>query len=62
MRGLNLALSICMELSFGEVVESWVDIVGGKVLCVADGAKLFFVINVSSWCLFLLALKNLLSH
>jgi hypothetical protein len=38
-----------MGLSFGEVVEGWVDNVGGKFLCVAGGVKLFCVIVVGSW-------------
>ncbi len=48
MRGLNLILSICMGSSFNEVVEGWVAIVGEKLLCVANGAKLFCVVNVGS--------------
>jgi len=28
-----------MGSSFGEVVEGWVGIVGGKFLCVVDSAK-----------------------
>lgn len=40
MKGLNLVLSICMGLSFGEVVESWVDIIGEKLFCVVGGAEL----------------------
>ncbi len=60
--GLNLILSICMGSSFGEVVENWADIIGGKFLCVASGAKLFCVINVGSWCLSHRCSKSLLSH
>jgi len=30
-----------MRSSFGEVVEGWVSVVGGKLLCVVD---------VGSWC------------
>jgi hypothetical protein len=33
-----------MRSSFGEVVEGWVSVVGGKLLCVVGGAKLFCVI------------------
>jgi hypothetical protein len=40
-----------MGLSFGEVVERWVGIIGEKILCIVDGAKLLFVIDVGSWCL-----------
>jgi hypothetical protein len=47
-----------MELSFGEVIEGW--IVGGKFLCVANGAKLFCVVIVGSRRLF--CSKSLLSH
>jgi len=50
VRGLNLALSIFVGLSFGKVVESWVGVVGGKFFCVVDGAKFPCVINVNSWC------------
>jgi hypothetical protein len=32
---LNLVLSICMGSAFGEVVEGWVGIVGGKFVCIA---------------------------
>jgi hypothetical protein len=53
MKGLNLVLSICMGLSFGEVVESWADI---------TRAKLFFVVDVGSWRLFCQCSKSLLSH
>ncbi len=52
MKGLNLVLSICMGLSFGEVVESWVDIIGEKLFCVVGGANFFFVVDVGSWRLF----------
>jgi len=62
VKGLNIVLSICMGSSFGEVVKSWADIIGGKLLYVADGAKLFFVINVDSWHLSCRHLKSLLSH
>jgi len=48
MKGLNLVSSICKRLSFGEVVEGWADIVGGKLFCVVNGAKFFCVINVGS--------------
>jgi hypothetical protein len=37
-----------MGLPFGEVVESLARIVGGKFLCVVDGAKLFCVVNDGS--------------
>jgi hypothetical protein len=43
VKGLNLIVSICMGSSFGEVVEDWAGIVGGKLLCVVSGG---------SWCLF----------
>jgi hypothetical protein len=39
VKGLNFILSICMGLSFGKVVESWVDIVGGKFHCVVGGGS-----------------------
>jgi hypothetical protein len=48
MRGLNLVLLIYIRLSFGEVVKGWVDIVRGKLFCVANGAKLFCVVEVGS--------------
>jgi hypothetical protein len=48
VRGLNLVLSIYIGLHFGEVVEGWVGIVGGKFLYVASGVKLFCVINGGS--------------
>jgi hypothetical protein len=51
VRGLNLVLSICKGLSFGEVAKGWVNVVGGKLLCVVDGAKLLCVCNVGLWCL-----------
>jgi hypothetical protein len=34
--GLEFVSSIYMRLSFGEVVKYWVEIVGGKLLCVVD--------------------------
>jgi hypothetical protein len=37
--GLNIVLSNCMGLSFSEVVEGWVDILGGKFLCVVGGGS-----------------------
>jgi hypothetical protein len=37
-----------MGLIFGKVVEGWVSITSGKLLCVIDGAKLFCVIDVDS--------------
>jgi hypothetical protein len=39
MKGLNIILSICMGLFFGEVAEGWADILGGKFLCVVDGGS-----------------------
>jgi hypothetical protein len=39
MKGLNIVLSICMGLSFGEVVEGWANILGGKFLCVVGGGS-----------------------
>ncbi len=39
MKGLNIVLSICMGLSFGEVVEGWASILGGKFLCVVVGGS-----------------------
>jgi hypothetical protein len=48
MKGLNLVLSIFMGLYFGKVAKGWVDIVGGKLLYITNGAKLFCVINVGS--------------
>jgi hypothetical protein len=48
-----------MGLFFGEVVESWVEIIGEKVFCVADGVKLFCVVDVGSWQLFLSTFKEL---
>jgi hypothetical protein len=71
VRGLNLVLSICIVLSFGEVVEGWVNVIGGrflcivggaKLLCVVGGAKLLCVVDVGSWCLSCQHSKNLLSH
>jgi hypothetical protein len=53
MRGLSLILSICMGLSCGEVIEGWVGVVGGKLLCVID---------VGSWHLSRQCSKNLLSQ
>jgi hypothetical protein len=48
MKGLNHVLSIYIGSSFGEVVEGWVGIVGGKFLSVASGAKLLCVVDVGS--------------
>ncbi len=45
MRGLNLVLSICIGLFFGEVIEGWDNIASGKFFCVGDGAKLLCVID-----------------
>jgi len=33
---------------FGEVVKSWVDIIIGKLLCVVNGAKFLYVVDVGS--------------
>jgi hypothetical protein len=62
VKGLNLVLSICMGLYFGEVAEGWANIVSGKFLCVASGAKFIYVVNVGSWCPSCRHLKSLLSH
>jgi hypothetical protein len=51
-----------MGSSFGEVVEGWVAIIGGKFLYVANGANLLCVVDVGSWRLFCQHSKSLLSH
>ncbi len=51
MKGLNFVLSIYMGSSCGEVNKGWVGVIGGKLLCVASGAKVLCVVNVGSWCL-----------
>jgi hypothetical protein len=51
-----------MGLSFGEIAEGWANIVGGKLLCIASGAKFLYVVDVGSWCLYCRHLKSLLSH
>lgn len=35
------------QFTFAKVVEGWVGIVGGKLLCVASGAKFLCVVDVS---------------
>jgi len=47
-----------MGSSFGEVVEGWVGIVGGKFLCIANGANLLCVVDVGSWRFFLSTFKE----
>jgi hypothetical protein len=37
-----------MWSSFGEVVEGWVSVIGGKFLCIVGGAKLLCVVDVFS--------------
>jgi hypothetical protein len=51
-----------MGSSFGEVVEGWVGIIGGKFLYVASGANFLCVVDVGSWCFFCQHSKSLLSH
>ncbi len=51
-----------MGSSFGEVSKGWVDIVGGKPLCVVGGAKFLCVVNVGSWRLSYQCSKSLLSY
>jgi hypothetical protein len=58
VKGLNLILSICIGLSFGEVAKGWADIINGKFFCVANGANFICVVDVGSWCLFLLMFKK----
>jgi hypothetical protein len=62
VKDLNIVLSICMGSSFGKLVEGWANIIGGKILCVIDGTKLFCVVDVGSWHLSCWRLKSLLSH
>jgi hypothetical protein len=51
-----------MGLSFSKVTEGWVDIPSGKFLCVAGGAKFFYVADAGSWCPSYQHLKSPLSH
>jgi hypothetical protein len=37
-----------MGLSFGKVIEGYIGIVGGKLLCVANGAELLCVVDGGS--------------
>jgi hypothetical protein len=53
MKGLNLILSICMGLSFSEVVKGYIGITSEEFLCVID---------VGSWHFSYQCSKNLLSH
>jgi hypothetical protein len=53
MKGLNLLLLIYMGSSFGKVVEGWAGIASGKFLCVANGAKLLYVVDVGSCASFI---------
>ncbi len=62
MRRLNLVLSIYMGSFFSKVVEGWVGIIGGKFLCVVDGAKFLCLVNVGSWHFSCWRSKSLLSH
>jgi hypothetical protein len=48
VKGLNFILSICIGSSFGEIVEGWASIAGGKLFCVVDGAKFFYVVDCGS--------------
>jgi hypothetical protein len=38
-----------MGLSFDKVAKGWDGIVGGKLLCFANGAKLLCVVDMGSW-------------
>jgi hypothetical protein len=61
MKGLNLVLSIYMGSSFGEVVEGWANIKGGKFLCATFGAKFIYVVDYGFMAPFLLTLEELVT-